>query len=154
MSKDKTLTSDILDKEQEQTLSALLNLIIPASEDGTMPGAATVGFLPYIRNENLLPWIQDTLTNIIEESHGQYNQTFWALSTSDQNKLINTLRQRFPQSFTRLTTHVIQCYYQNDDVLEAVGLPARPPFPNGYRLEAGDLTLLESVYLRGKIYRD
>ena len=35
-----------------------------------------------------------------------------------------------------------------------IGLEARPPFPQGYLLEEGDLTLLEPVYLRGKIYRD
>ena len=51
MSKDKKIVSENLDEEQEQTLIAILNLIIPPSEDGKMPGAADIGFLAYIHNE-------------------------------------------------------------------------------------------------------
>ena len=154
MSKDKKIVSENLDEEQEQTLIAILNLIIPPSEDGKMPGAADIGFLAYIHNENILPWIREGLINIIEESHNKYEHEFSALSSSIQTQLIDDLKRKFLQFFNRLTTLVIQCYYQQDDVLEAIGLEARPPFPQGYLLEEGDLTLLEPVYLRGKIYRD
>ena len=154
MSKDKKIVSENLDEEQEQTLIAILNLIIPPSEDGKMPGAADVGFLAYIQNENIFPWIREGLINIIEESHNKYSQEFSSLSGSEQTQFIEKLRRRFLQFFNRLTTQVIQCYYQHDDVLKAIGLEARPPFPQGYLLEEGDLTLLEPVYLRGKIYRD
>ena len=154
MSKDKKFISENLNEEQERTLIVLLNLFIPPSEDGKMPSAADVGFLAYIHNENILPWIKEGLINIIEESHNKYGQEIFALSGSEQKELIDKLRRKFLQFFNRLTTHVIQCYYQHDDVLEAIGLEARPPFPQGYLLEEGDLTLLEPVYLRGKIYRN
>lgn len=39
------------------------------------------------------------------------------------------MRRRFNQFFNRLTIQIIKCYYQNDYVLEAIGLEARPPFP-------------------------
>ena len=154
MSKEKKLVSENLDKEQEQTLNTLLNLIIPPSEDGKMPGAADVGFLAYIHNENILLWIREVLINIIEESHNKFGNKFSALGNSEQMQLIDKLHHRHLQFFNSLTTKAIQCYYQHDDVLEAIGLGARPPFPKGYLLEEGDLTLLEPVYLRGKIYRD
>ena len=154
MSKDKKFVPEHLDEEQERTLNVLLNLFIPPSEDGKIPGAADVGFLAYIHNENILPWIKEGLINIIEESHNKYDQGFSSLSGSEQTQLIDKLRRRFLQFFNRFTTQVIQCYYQHDDVLEAIGFEARPPFPQGYLLERGDLTLLEPVYLRGKIYRD
>ena len=154
MSKNKKVVSENLNEEQERTLIVLLNLFIPPSEDGKMPGAADVGFLAYIHNENILPWIKEGLINIIEESHNKYGQEFLSLSGSEQTELIDKLRRKSLQFFNRLTTQVIQCYYQHDDVLEAIGLEARPPFPQGYLLEEGDLTLLEPVYLRGKIYRD
>ena len=54
----------------------------------------------------------------------------------------------------RNTSQVDRAYYQHDDVLKAIGLEARPPFPKGYEVEEGDILLLESVYYRGKIYRD
>jgi len=154
MSKNKKVVSENLNEEQERTLIVLLNLFIPPSEDGKMPGAADVGFLAYIHNENILPWIKEGLINIIEESHNKYGQEFLSLSGSEQTELIDKLRRKSLQFFNRFTTQVLQCYYQHDDVLEAIGLEARPPFPQGYLLEEGDLTLLEPVYLRGKIYRD
>ena len=46
------------------------------------------------------------------------------------------------------------CYYQNDKVLEALGLEARPPFPQGYHLDQMDFGLLEPVKKRGKQWRD
>ena len=154
MSIEKNHVSENLDVEQERTLMAIVNLIIPPSEDGKMPSAADVGFLAYMYNENFLPWIREGLIVIIEESQNKYGQEFSALSSSEQTRLIDKLRRRLLQFFNRLTTRVIQCYYQHDEVLEAIGLEARSPFPKGYLLEEGDLTLLEPVYERGKIYRD
>ena len=146
--------SDNLDKEQKRTLIALLNLIIPASEDGKMPGANDVGFLSYINNENVLSFIKEGLIRIIDESHNHYDQEFSALSDVQQSEIVNGLKRELFRFFKNLTTHVVQCYYQHDDVLKAIGLEARPPFPKGYEVEEGDILLLESVYYRGKIYRD
>ena len=154
MPKDNNIISENLNEEQERTLIALLNLIIPPSEDGKMPGAADVGFFTYIDNENLFPWIREGLLSIAQESHNKYGQEFSALSGSEQTQLIHRLRRSLFRFFSALTTQVMQCYYQHDHVLEAIGLEARPPFPHGYLLEEGDLTLLEPVYERGKIYRD
>jgi hypothetical protein len=33
-------------------------------------------------------------------------------------------------------------------------MEARPPYPKGYQVVQGDLSLLEPVRARGKIYRD
>ena len=154
MLKDNKIVSKNLNEEQERTLVALLKLIIPPSEDGKMPGAADVGFLAYMHNENLIPWVREGLLSIAEETHKRYGQEFSVLRSSEQSELIGKLRRRLFRFFSRLTTEVIQCYYQHDRVLEAIGLEARAPFPDGYVLEDGDLTLLEPVYQRGKIYRD
>ena len=154
MLKDNKFGSENLTEEQKRTLNALLNLIIPPSEDGKMPGAADVGFFAHIDSKKLINWIQEGLLRIVEESHNKYGKEFSALNGSEQAQLIDSVRRRFLQFFNRLTTEVMQCYYLHDDVLEAIGLEARPPFPNGYVVGEGDLTLLEPVYLRGRIYRD
>lgn len=154
MYKDNNIVSDKLNEKQEKALMALLNLIIPPSKDSRLPGAADIDFLTYIHEKKLYPLIQNVLNNVIEESHSKYDQDFSALSASNQMQLTDQLRRRHNRFFTLLTTHVVQCYYQHDKVLEAIGLEARPPFPDGYRLEEGDLTLLGPVYDRGKIYRE
>lgn len=148
------IASGILDEEQEQTLNVLLNLIIPPSEDGKMPGAADVGFFAYMHNEDLYLWIREGLLSIVEESHNIYGTEFSVLSGAEQTQLIDRLRRKLFRFLSRLATQVMICYYQNDHVLEALGLEARPPFPHGYLVEDGDLTLLEAVYERGKIYRE
>ena len=148
------IASGILNEEQERTLNVLLNLIIPPSEDGKMPGAADVGFFAYMHNEDLYPWIREGLLSIGDESHNMYGKEFSALSGTDQTQLIVRLRRKLFRFFSQLATQVMLCYYQYDRVLEAIGLEARPPFPHGYLVEDGDLTLLEAVHERGKIYRD
>ena len=45
-------------------------------------------------------------------------------------------------------------YYQNPAVVTALGLEPRPPHPDGYELEPGDLGLLADVRKSGKLYRD
>ena len=38
-------------------------------------------------------------------------------------------------------------------VLESLGTPPRPPFPEGYEVDQGDWSLLDPVRNRGPIYR-
>lgn len=143
-----------LDKEQKETLTTVLSLIIPANEDYEMPSASDVRFFHYMENVNIESFIQEVLITIIDESRNNYGKEFLTLSFDEQLQLINVLKRNHLRLFNSLINHVFQCYYQNDSVLEAIGVEARPPFPNGYFVEEGDFLLLESVYNRGKIYRD
>jgi hypothetical protein len=150
---DKTI-SEHLNKEQERTLLALIYLIIPPSEDGRMPGAADTGFIAYMYDRNLVPWIQEGLIVIAGESYQMHENEFSGLNVAEQLQITEKIRRKHPRFFIRLTTEIIQCYYQHETVIKAIGLEARPPFPDGYQVEEGDLTLLGPVYERGKIYRD
>ena len=152
--KEKNNVSENLIEEQRRTLNVLLNLIIPPSKDGKMPSAADVGFFDYLDSNKQMPWLKEGLQKIVVESLNKYGKEFSVLNDSEQTQLIDDLKRNFLQFFNRLTNQIIQCYYQNDDVLKVLGIEARTPFPQGYHLEEGDLTLLEPVYLRGKIYRD
>jgi hypothetical protein len=106
-----------------------------------MPGAADVGFFDYIHEKNLVSWIKEGLWELP------------SLKDFEQDSLINALRRKNFRFFDRLTNAVMKCYYQNDRVLKAIGMEARPPFPQGYPLEEGDMALLIPVYERGRIYR-
>jgi len=54
----------------------------------------------------------------------------------------------------RLALETVTCYYQQDGVIERLGMEPRPPYPKGYQVLPGDLTLLNPVTARGRIYRD
>ncbi len=53
-----------------------------------------------------------------------------------------------------LVVVVMQCYYRDDRVMQALGMEARPPFPQGFEVPQGDWSLLEAVQRRGRIWRD
>jgi hypothetical protein len=52
-----------------------------------------------------------------------------------------------------LVLHAYTGYYQQARVVEALGLEARPPHPEGYRMEPNDFALLERVRRRRRLYR-
>ena len=154
MPKAEKLAIDVLDNEHKQMLLALANMIVPPNKERGLPGAADVGIVEYVQSEGHTSWVCDGLRTIAEESHKSADRGFSSLTTSEQASLIDGLRRKLTRYFINLTNLVVECYYQHDDVLKAIGLEARTPFPDGYLVEEGDLSLLESVYERGKIYRD
>ena len=49
---------------------------------------------------------------------------------------------------------VAEAYYQDERVLESLGMEARPPFPKGHVVEQGDWSLLEPVKRMERLYRE
>jgi hypothetical protein len=49
---------------------------------------------------------------------------------------------------------VLQCYYRDDRVMQALGREPRSPFPRGHVLEQGDWSLLDAVRGRPQMWRD
>ena len=62
-------------------------------------------------------------------------------------------RRLHPKLAATLSMIVAQCYYRDDRVMRAIGMEPRPPFPKGFQVEPGDLSLLDAVRARGAIYR-
>lgn len=142
-----------MDEQETYILNSILKMIIPPSNDGEMPCATDVDFVAYLTCEDLTSWIVDGLTKIEYESKKQYGCGFLKLKEFEKKQLIDILRTKFKEFFSNLTTHVINCYYQNDKVLKNIGIEHSPPFPGGFFIEEWDYNLLEPVFERGKIYR-
>ena len=79
---------------------------------------------------------------------------FVEMSADAADTVLGDLRADNPALCGELARHVANWYYQQDAVLLAIGLEARAPFPRGYDVAAGDLSLLEPVRARAAIYRD
>lgn len=143
-----------LNNIQKEVLSLLMNMIISPDEKRRMPGAAEIDFSSYLENEQTsLKWLEEGIEIIIEESNIVFGKDFQLLMENERNDVINKLRIKLNRFFYNLGTHVIQCYYQDERVLKALGLECRAPFPDGFNVPDGDFTLLEQVYKRGEIYR-
>ena len=128
-----------LTPEQHAVLTALADTIVPASEDGLMPGAGTLDFLGYLQRaaEEFLPELPEILD--------AFEATFATEDLAMRYERVQAWSEAAPETFQALLGHVYGCYYQDAGVLEAVGVGAGPPFPRGNTVEPGDLSLLDPV---------
>lgn len=141
---------------RRETLRVLVNMLVPASSDRGMPGAAD---LPEVlrhveRVAAALPALPQALDALEREAMARSGAGFAALEHAGRSALLDEFAARQAAVLQRLAVETVTCYYQQDAVIERLGLEARPPYPAGYQVLSGDLTLLNPVIARGKTYRD
>ncbi len=151
---------------QRATLDAVLNIIVPASEDGRLPSAVEVGVLDHIRDaaagdpaagdpaRDLIDTLREELDRLDDQARTHFGGAFAELAADDQETLVDNIRSNDPRFMSGLAMVTVTRYYQHDRVLEALGMEARAPYPQGYEVLSGDLSLLDPVIQRGKRYRD
>ncbi len=149
-----------LSDDQRRALDIALDTIIPPSPDGRRPGAGEVGVARYV-DDVLRPtpplhrMIVEALAALDAIARRRGGERFTALAPAERAAALDELassEQSFPPF---LVLHAYAGYYQQPQVLEALGLEARPPHPGGYATIEGDLpSLLEPVRQRGRMYRD
>jgi len=141
---------------RRETLRAVLGMLVPPSPDGRMPGAAdlpeVLRHIEHVAAE--LPVMRDGLDMLQHEAMARYGAAFAALDHASRSIVLDEFAARHPPVLERLGLETVTCYYQQDGVIERLGMEARPPYPVGYQVLPGDLTLLNPVIARGKIYRD
>ena len=128
-----------LNPDQQRQLAALLDTLVPASEDGQMPSAADVNFDTHLRNHGteVLPIVKAVLN--------QLDPKFSSQSLSERCEHVRIFSTQDPETFQGLLMHVYDCYYQDDRVREGIGMIKGPVFPQGNEVIAGDLSLLDPV---------
>jgi hypothetical protein len=141
---------------QGETLRALLGVFVPASADARMPAAADlpelVGRIAAFAAP--VPAIGSALDLLEAEALSRRGVAFAALDEANRSMLLNELGARDAGALRELALETVTCYYQQDRVLQGLGLEARAPYPKGYQVISGDLGLLHPVKARGRIYRD
>ena len=140
--------------DEAGTLASVLDEIIPPRADGRLPGAGEIGLAHYIEQAlqkapELRPMIVQGLADLDEAARRRHARRFVALSQQQKVALLNEQGFLFPLLF-----HIYVGYYQNPRVVTALGLDPRPPHPKGYEMEPNDLTLLDVVRRRRKLYRE
>ena len=157
MSSNEIIGSDaVLDSDQQRTFGAILDMIIPASGDGRFPSAAETDVLGYVAKTDpkLLETVRIELDRLNTMSEALHGLVFGDAHETVRQELLDEIRGKEPQFLRGLALQTVTCYYQDDRVMEAIGMEARPPFPKGYEVVAGDLSLLDPVRARGQVYRD
>jgi hypothetical protein len=139
-----------LDPKQRETLTCVLDEIIPPSADGRMPGAGALGLAGEVErfaaDNGGLAALAGALDVLEREG-------FAALSREKRTAAFAAFATRDPGFVPSLIFPTYTRYYVHPAVHRALGLDGRPPHPGGYALEPGDFTKLEAVRARGPIWR-
>ncbi|MFI5393970.1 MAG: gluconate 2-dehydrogenase subunit 3 family protein [Candidatus Binatia bacterium] len=140
--------------DEQRVLASVLDEIIPPSSDGRLLGAGQLGLARYIdealqQTPEIRSMIAQGLSDLDNLARSRNAPGFAALSKPDKLQLLNGQAFVLP-----LTFHTYVGYYQHARVVEALGLEARPPHPKGYQMEPNDLSLLDVVRRRPKLYRE
>lgn len=141
---------------QRALFEIVVDMIVPASSDGTKPSAAEVGVLDSIaeREPGELPAIARDIDRLDAAARERQGAGFTEIDAASRQAVVEAMRADDSTFLQNLAMHTVTCYYQDDRVLTAIGLEPRPPFPKGYEVVAGDTDLLEPVRRRGSIVRE
>ena len=145
--------------DELRTLSCVLDLLIPPSSDGRMPGAGEVGIGARIdelaqRDPGLRAVVVAGVAALDAVARASGATGFEALAGTERLAVLHEISAGEPGFVPSLIFHTYAGYYQEGRVLEGLGLDPRPPFPTGHPLEPFDEALLDSVRRRAKLYRD
>ena len=143
---------DSLSADQRSLLAILLDELVPPSEDGRFPGAGALGLAAGLEEAAArTPRLRRTLGEALGTLAAW---DFAALPRPERVLRLQALAEQAPAGLRTLLVHVYRDYYQHPRVVEALGLEPRPPFPKGFEVAPTDLTLLDPVRRRRKMYLD
>ncbi|MFQ5514031.1 MAG: gluconate 2-dehydrogenase subunit 3 family protein [Myxococcota bacterium] len=157
MAQDDARAGGLTDIER-RTLEAVLNEIIPPSNDPRMPGAGDLGVAASIEERlcetpGLRPGIAQGLADVDGLARERGAVPFAELPRDVRAEVLRELGDRAAAFLPTLIFLAYAAYYQNPRVLTALGLEPRPPFPDGYEVPSTDLSILDPVRRRPAIYR-
>lgn len=146
------MTNDLL---PQRTFVTLLDELIPA-RDASLPGAGSLGVGELIepRLADAMPLVRSGLAALDAQARERGAADFADLPREERASLVSEVAAAHPGFVELLVFHVYAGYYQNPRVAVALGLKPEPPYPSGFDLEPGDLSRLDPVRQRDKIYRE
>jgi hypothetical protein len=144
--------------QEARLLEGVLDQLIPPSADGRLPGAGQVRLVDAIEKSlraapGMRPVVEGGLATLAELVRGRGKAGFEEMSAPERAAAMKELESRDLGFFMTLMLLAYPAYYQQAQVLEALGMEARPPHPKGYTMKPHDLTLLDPVRRRPKMFR-
>ncbi len=144
--------------DQQRSLSCVLDQIIPPSADAKMPGAGEIGLVAHIeravhKTPDLRPTIADGLAAADGLAQSRGAQGFATLPEAQRSQVLEELSTTHPGFLPSLIFHTYVGYYQEPRIVAALGMETHPPYPKGFPMEPGDLSLLDVVKKRPKMFR-
>ncbi|NQV59666.1 MAG: gluconate 2-dehydrogenase subunit 3 family protein [Alphaproteobacteria bacterium] len=141
--------------EETQALEILVEMIIPASDEYSLPGAGdAVIFADILATAGVRHGpVCAALSALDALARKSQDNGFGALDLDQRDGLVTEFRRLHPAAADLLATITVQCYYRDDRVMRALDMETRPPFPAGFTVDQGDWSLLNPVRGRPEFYR-
>ncbi|MBA4181405.1 MAG: hypothetical protein C0506_12510 [Anaerolinea sp.] len=136
-------------------MEAFLNLVIPPDEDRRMPGAGSLGLgaavAAAVETDSLLGHAVVTgLRAVRDAAVARDPAGLPGLTREARLEVLEGVLAHHPAFMTGVARHLYPAYYQHPRVLEALGEPARAPFPEGFQIEPTDAALMAKLLARRK----
>jgi hypothetical protein len=136
-------------------MEAFLDVVIPPSDDGRLPGAGQLGLAEEVaravRADSALgPPVRAGLDAVHAAAMDLGPAGFAGLSRAMRLEVVESQLGAHPTLMMGVSVHVYRLYYQHPAVLGALGDPPRAPFPEGYEIEPTAPDLLESLRMKAR----
>src|SRR5262245_16509386 len=140
----------VLTAELRNTLASLLDELLPPRADAGLAGAGGLGLADAVDAASLASPLRPALS---AELAALASGGFDGLAKAEKRARLERLAKENPELFQLLLRHTYGAYYTHPSVVAALGLPARPPFPEGYAVPPTDFSLLDPVRRLPRMYR-
>ena len=136
-------------------MKALFNLVIPPSKSADLPGAGELGLSPAVAtalqaDPMLGPLVEAGAQAIREAALSEHSDGLPGMARQAGAKVLEAQLTAHPVLIMGILRYLYPAYYQHPQVLEAIGEPPRPPFPEGFDVEPTAAALLEKLQARRK----
>ncbi len=142
----------LLSADQTRSLRCLAGAMIPADVAYGVPGANDDAIFADIVSS--IGPDAGPIGDALRQLDALAGHPYADLEVDRRQAVAQAFRSAQPLAAARLAGLVVTCYYRDDRVMRSLGMEPRPPFPQGFELEAGDWSLLDPVRARPKMYRE
>lgn len=135
------------------TLAALLDELLPGGNDDKLPAAGDIGLVDHVEQTlTQIPAVAPVITQGLAKAAELGD--FTSVTKEKRTQLVKQIESDDPTFVLTLMFLAYSGYYQHERVIAALGMEARAPHPQGYAMEPNDLTLLDGVRRRPKMWRE
>ena len=130
-----------------QILKNILEIIIPKDDINSMPSAADVNIIEFIKrnDKKLMTKLISFVREINLICQKKFNKKFSNIGFQKKIDILEEYKNNFQNDYNQIIRLILYCYYSDKDVLGKLNLKNDPPFPDGNKIRKGDLTLLKQV---------
>jgi hypothetical protein len=141
----------------QEFMDALLNLVIPPNASESLPGAGALGLslavAAALQADPLLgPMVEAGAQAVREEALTQHPEGLPGMTPEAGTRLVEAHLSAHPFLMMGLSRYLFPAYYQIPQVLRGIGEVPRPPFPEGFDVEATDTRLFEKLQARRRAH--